>query len=250
MSPFRERLDQARAALACLTRLPVGRADDDFQTFTKAGWVYPFVGIPVGLVGWLVHSGAIEFGLSNFVAAFLAVAAFAGVTGGLHFDGLADFTDGIGGGRDRDHALDIMRDSRIGSFGVLALVLAVGLMAAAIAGTDSDAPLLSAFLVNAVASRLAMLGGLIWLPPARDNGLGYRAGRPDAGALGVGLLLGICVALPLGSAGLLPFLASVVVLFVLGRIAERKIGGQTGDLLGAIQVVAETVSWLVLSAVF
>src|SRR5437763_523525 len=92
-----------------------------------ACWALPLIGLIVGAIAALVLLGAAWIGMTPAVAAGLALAAAVLVTGGLHEDGLADTADGLGGGKDRDHKLAIMRDSRIGSYGVLALMLTLGL---------------------------------------------------------------------------------------------------------------------------
>ena len=99
---------------------------------THARWAFPLAGVPLALIVWAVLAGAGALGLPPLVGGLLGVTALVLATGGLHHDGLADFSDGMGG-RDRAQRLEIMRDSRVGSYGVLALILAVGLGAATLA---------------------------------------------------------------------------------------------------------------------
>ena len=119
---LRRRLDEARLALMLLTRLPVGRLKDPVPSLAEARWAYPLVGLVIGAIAWVAHHGALMLGLGPLPAALVALGAMVLVTGALHHDGLADFADGLGGGRDPDHRLEIMRDSRIGSYGALALI--------------------------------------------------------------------------------------------------------------------------------
>ena len=109
-------------ALQFLTRIPVtGEVDHSDEAFARSARFYPLVGIIVGLVAAGVFFVADMF-LTDSVSALLALLAGVAVTGGLHEDGLADAADGLIGGKDRDHTLDIMRDHTVGVFGVLALI--------------------------------------------------------------------------------------------------------------------------------
>jgi len=247
MSPVRRRIDEARLALMFLTRVPVGRLSDPAPTLAEARWAFPLVGVLTGAVAWAGQHGALALGMPPLVAGLAALGTIALLTGALHHDGLADFADGIGGGRDRAHCLDIMRDSRIGSYGVLALIFAVALGAAALALPDG-APL-AVFLMAGVGSRLAMLATLDLLPPARDDGLGHMASRPNVAAWAPGIV--ILALLGLFDPHLwlsLPVIAAVAAL--IAWRAKRRIGGQTGDVLGAVQVTGETVGWVALVGLF
>ncbi len=231
-----ERAREARLAVTMLTRLPAGRIDDP-PPLGAAVWAFPLVGVLPGLAMWAVFAA-----LGGPVGALAAGLAGALLTGGLHHDGLADFADGMGGGRDRAHVLEIMRDSRIGSYGVLALVFAVALQALSVA---EAAPGPVAFLCLGVASRFAMLVAMVRLPPAREDGLGRMA----AGARGLwpGAALVAALGLWLGAAALPALLALGAAAAAIARIARVRIGGQTGDVLGAVQVASETAGWVTLA---
>lgn len=247
---LRHRTDQVRLAIMLLTRLPVGRLRDPVPTLAQAGWAFPLVGLVVGAILWAVLHSAMAAGLAALPSALIALTATALVTGGLHHDGLADFADGIGGGKDRDDRLRIMRDSRIGSYGALALIFAVFAGASALAETAGELRLAAAVLV-AVWSRQVMLAVLVMLPPARPDGLGRgAAGRPGAfqPALAVGPVLSVILAIMLGWQGLCVLIACACVGFGIAALARRRLGGQTGDVLGAVQLATEVTGWLVLSA--
>ena len=250
MSWPRRRFDEMRIALMLLTRIPAGRVADPAPTPADSCWAYPIIGIPVGVAAWLGFEGAVSLGCSPGIAALSAICIAALVTGGLHHDGLADFADGIFGGRDRAHRLDIMRDSRIGTYGVLALVLVLALMAQAIADLDAKAPLAIAFVLTAIASRLAMLAALIWLPPAREDGLGQLASSSDRRHLWIGVCVCFAVSVAMGSPAAATLLSMAAVAVLLGLLAQRSIGGQTGDVLGAIQLTTEAAGWIILSTTF
>lgn len=231
-------IDEIRVAILFLTRLPVGRLDTPPE-LKDAAWAFPIAGLVPALVGWAVFylaGGAL-------LGAALAVAAMMLVTGGLHFDGLADFADGIGGGRDREHVLTIMEDSRIGSYGVLALIAVALVQVAAIAEVGFAA----AFLFLGVLSRIAMLRLLTALPPAREKGLSAIAmGVPHFWRSG---LLALVLALWVGWPALWAALAVACTYAVVRRLCRKRMGGQTGDACGATQLLAETAGWAALALV-
>ena len=241
------------AALGLLTRLPTGwlPQHNSAAGFARSIWAYPLVGLGIGVAGGAVLAAGLWLGLPPLVAALWSLAATLLLTGGFHEDGLADTADGFGGGRDRARKLEIMRDSRIGSYGVLALVLALGLRATALAALPSHpATILAATAAAAALGRGATLGLLRLLPPARRDGVAAGLGRPGGMPLLAGLVL---AALP--AALLLPpitamaaILAVALATLLLARLAWRQIGGQTGDVLGAGAVLGECMALTVLVA--
>jgi adenosylcobinamide-GDP ribazoletransferase len=181
------------------------------------------------------------------VAALLAVAAGLGLTGALHEDGLADVADGFGGGASRERKLEIMRDSRIGTYGVLALIVMVGLKTTAFAILAAQSVWLAFAVILAAAamSRVAPAGILYLLAPARRDGLSLEAGRPGRGtmlqALALATVISVVVLSPVSVLfGLIAVpLAGLAGLGAVVWLARRQIGGQTGDVAGASQVVSE-----------
>ncbi len=249
-------LAQAALALVWLTRLPVGRLlPASPPTLAQAAWAFPLVGLAVGFIGAAVLGLAALAGLPGMVAALLAVGAMILATGALHEDGLADCADGSGGAT-RERRLEIMRDSRIGSYGVLALVLVTGLRVAASAALVAQPGLAAAAVAGlAAASRAGMALGLGLMPPARRDGLGHAAGRPTRGAMLAALALGAAalmlpaLGLPHPAAGWLVLAAAVAAAQLwLARRALRALGGQTGDVLGAMQQAGETGGRVALAA--
>jgi adenosylcobinamide-GDP ribazoletransferase len=236
------------ASARFLTRVPIPPGEETSPP--RACRAFPLVGVLVGGLGGAAYALAHFLALGAWASAFLAILATVLVTGALHEDGLADTADGLGGGRDGEHALAIMRDSRSGAFGVLALVFSVGLRAAAIAAIADPGAVAGALVAAHAASRGALPLFMRQLDPARPDGLAAAAGRPQseasfwAAAIGLAVLL---LALGLGHSVLaLVFLAAALAL--LGRVARRKIGGYTGDVLGAAQQIAETLILLSASA--
>lgn len=235
-------LRELRVATGFLTRLPVRWPDAaPADALARSMRVFPLVGAGIGLAAGLAWALALGLGTPHLVAALLALAAQALLTGALHEDGLADVADGFGGGRDRDRTLEIMRDSRIGSYGTLALVLSVGLRAAALAAIASPWAGVAALAAAGAVSRATCPALLAWLPPARTDGLGAGAGRAPSEALAVALGLAACFALLLLGLGhgLAALVLAALPAWALAGLARRRIGGHTGDVLGAAQQLAE-----------
>ena len=213
----------------------------------RIAWATPIAGALIGAVGALAFGLADLLGLPSFLRAAFAVAALALATGALHEDGLADVADGFGGGLTHESKLAIMRDSRIGAFGtvalVLSLILRIGALAALARGGFGVAA--ASLILAGAASRAGALVPLALLPPARAEGAGASAGRPEAKDLiaaglavaGVAFLAGF-VALGVMRALFACVLAAAAA-WAMSALARSQIGGQTGDVAGAAQQVAE-----------
>lgn len=230
-------LSDILVAGALLTRLPLPHASDAaFARTAQAGWAYPLMGCGLaglaGAVWWLCAVLA----LPPLIQAGLTLAALTAMTGALHEDGLADSADGLWGGHEKTRRLEIMKDSRIGSYGVLALVFGVALRWGALLEAGPWALVAAACLSRAVLPSL-----LYMLPFARAGGLAHSVGQPGAWtaalALVIGMGLAIC-AVGLAS-GALALIVCVCAAGLVGWIAHRKIGGVTGDICGAAQQIAE-----------
>jgi adenosylcobinamide-GDP ribazoletransferase len=232
---------EARVAVAFLTRVPFPADDLGEIRLAQAVRTFPLVGLAVGFAGAAVYLLADMINLPPIVAALLAVGAVIVVTGGLHEDGLADMADGLGGGRDRASMLAIMRDSRIGTFGVLALIFAVGLRVAAVAALAVPETVALALIAAAGGSRACLPPVMYALPPARGDGLSFDAGVPDRGHVLAAVAIGwVVLMIGLGFlGGLLAILLAGLTGGALIYLAQQKLGGQTGDVLGAIQQATE-----------
>lgn len=242
--------DEARLAFAFLTRLPFrSGARPEAGALAQAAWAFPIAGILVGVIGGIAFEIGDRLGLPINAMALLAVGVTVLVTGGLHEDGLADTMDGLGGAADRETALAIMRDSRTGAFGVLALVFSVGLRVAALAALPDTRVAVSALVAAHAVSRGLLPTVMLWFDPARGDGLGADAGRPSPPGATAAALIGLLVALvALGMGrGILAMVLAVVVMMALAALARRRIGGYTGDVLGAAQQSGEIVMLLAAS---
>ena len=244
-APLFDRRDPARA-LALLTRFPV-RADR--VRSAEAAWSWPLAGLAVGALAAATASLALLLGIGPAGAAGLALAVQAAATGALHEDGLADMADGVGGGATPARRLEIMRDSRIGTFGAMALILTVGLRWAALAALFGAGWVWGPLLAAAALSRAVPAALLHALPNARGAGLAAATGRPPRRTVlaSGGLALGTAILL-LGAAALSAALAAAASGLAVAWIARARLGGQTGDVCGAGQQSAEVGVLLTLSA--
>src|ERR1051326_1515137 len=230
-------LDDLRVATAFLTRIPMPHPEGARPpNFGRMQRVFPLIGAAIGALVGLAYLGLLLIGLPVLAAAALALGASALLTGALHEDGLADVADGFGGGRDRDAKLEIMRDSRLGTYGALILMVSFVAKLAALATLP---PALAA--AHALGRGVLPLMALN-LPYARNEGLAANAGRPDfataTGSAALALIIAL-LALP-WTAALAAALAAGAVALALSVLAQRQIGGQTGDVLGAAEQGCET----------
>ncbi len=254
------------ATAACIrfySRLPVpalpGESADATPDFRLLPRALPFAALLIALPAALTMLGTALAGLDDLVVAGLGVTALVLTTGAFHEDGLADSADGLFGGWTPERRLEIMKDSRIGSYGTLALGLSLLLRVAALAAIlDGAGPWAAAatVLVAAAWSRVEGIRVIATVAPARPDGASAAVGTPQRSVLpfayglsaGIGLLLGLASALPLSGlligAGL-----SALASGWLMRAARRLIGGQTGDIAGACQQLSEIAIYLGIAAV-
>jgi adenosylcobinamide-GDP ribazoletransferase len=243
-------LRDGKVALAFLTRLPV-RPARPWQDADLAASVamFPLVGLVIGLLGALTYACATALGLPPLLATVLALAALVWSTGAMHEDGLADLADGFGG-TSRAKKLEIMHDPRIGSFGVIAIVLALLARAGALTALAEPATVATALVGAAALSRALMPMAMLAMPQARGDGLAMWAGRPHPTRVAAAAAIAILIVLVL----LPPTVAAVAILAAAGAgamvamAASRTLGGITGDVLGAIQQLAEIAFLLAVAA--
>ncbi|MBP2292310.1 adenosylcobinamide-GDP ribazoletransferase [Azospirillum rugosum] len=237
-------------AVVFLTRLPLrlsGPPAGDAHARAMA-W-FPLVGAGVGLAGGAVYVLAALLHLPPLPAALLALGMTVWLTGGLHEDGAADVADGFGGGRDKARKLEIMRDSRVGSYGVLAIVFSIAIRASALAALAEPRAVLLALAASGALSRGGMAVIARTLNPARADGLAARQGRPAVATVALSLVLAGAVALAaLGPAAPAAILVAALVGAAMAWQARRQIGGHTGDVFGAAQQATEAAVLLALAA--
>jgi adenosylcobinamide-GDP ribazoletransferase len=236
--------------------LPFEHDPHGLPDFARIGWAVPIAGLVIGAIIALVAGLALMAGLSAWIAAILALATGVIITGCFHEDGLADSCDGLWGGMTPERRLDIMKDSRIGSYGAAGLGLSLMLRAAALAELFRLMGPMGVMVLPGVAmlTRSVALLPTLLLPPARTGGLAAGAPMPGPAMLFVALALGVAgfglslVLVDLVIGLLIGMLALVPVLIGAISIMRRKVGGFTGDLLGATQQLAEIALLLALAA--
>ena len=225
-------------ALGFFTRLPVPAAVGQLGEAARA---FPLAGLVVGLIGALVYFVAMEIGLSGLLAALLAVAATGIVTGALHEDGWADVCDALGARGGVEKRLEILRDSRLGSYGGLALVFATFIKVAAIANLGAPELVAGALVAAHTLARGVLPMVMLRMPMARGNGLAVDAGRPSHAAANwstiIALLIAVAAVAPV--AALVALVAALAATWLVAKLAQKKFGGYTGDVLGAIEQVVE-----------
>jgi len=240
-------------ALRFYSRLPVLPKPGETDAYgapdlDRIAYAIPLAGVVIGLLGALGLLGAEALGLGPFLAATLALAVMVMATGAVHEDGLADTADGLGGGRDKTKRLAIMRDSRIGSYGATALILSLLLRLGALQALMGAAGPLRAALVLIAAQAASRAMGILLLralPPARTDGASAGVGQPSpkaaaSCALMAALVVAVILVPSFGvGAAFAGIIAPLLVLAIMMRLSDRLIGGQTGDVAGATQQLAE-----------
>ncbi|WP_417269500.1 adenosylcobinamide-GDP ribazoletransferase [Celeribacter sp.] len=244
---FRPHGHDIATTLALLTRLPV-RAK--FNRTAQAVWAFPLAGLAVAVIAGAVATIAIWLSLGASLTAAFAIATGVIVTGAMHEDGLADSVDGLWGGWEKERRLEIMHDSRIGTYGVLALILAMLIRFSALSTVAHAGVIVSALLAAAMLSRAVIPFTMTLLPHARTDGLSVQTGRPPRRAA----VLAAIIALVLSwiVVGFVPTVLAasscVATGTIVGAVAKAKIGGQTGDILGATQLLCELAALVTFAA--
>lgn len=241
-------ISDLRAAFGFLTRLPVRASGSGLA---RACWAFPVTGLAVGPLAGAFYALALFLYVPPLAAALLALLAGAMLTGGLHEDGLADTADGLGGGEPA-RRLEIMRDSRIGTYGMLALIFSVGLRAAALGDIAAAGPGFAAIVAAATVSRGLLPAMMHALPLASRTGLAASVGHPGLPVAALALAIALVGAMILlGPAlGLGGFIIATIFVATVALLAWRSIGGYNGDTLGAAQQGAEIAVLITVAANF
>jgi adenosylcobinamide-GDP ribazoletransferase len=245
-----EWFDDFRTAVAFLTRLPMPHPDGAMPpNFVRAHRMFPVVGALIGAAVGLLCLGLRSVGVPDLAAAALALGGSAILTGALHEDGLADIADGFGGGQNRESKLEIMRDSRLGTYGAVVLLVSFAAKLAALAAIPNGHIVPSLIVAHALGRGILPAMSLN-LPYARKDGLARNAGQPDA-AISV-VAAGLALLIALLSLSWIDALAAAIAAgasaAAVAWLALRQIGGQTGDVLGGAEQAAETAILVLLAA--
>lgn len=239
--------DDLVMALRFFSRLPTGRRPHTLPNLDRIAAVLPAASLIIGILPATLFFLAIVSGLPLLFAALVAIAAYAMVTGAMSEDAIADAADGLFGGSTPERRLEILKDSRHGTYGVLAIVFLIGLKAAALSAMAESTAIgaAAAWLGATVIGRSGALYLAFALPPARATGAAASAGRVSRNAFASGLVVAAVVALVLAGpfVGFFALLSCLVMgmLVALGwsSLCKRLVGGQTGDLIGALQAMLE-----------
>jgi adenosylcobinamide-GDP ribazoletransferase len=235
-------------ALRFLTRIPLpGRPEYRPRDWGRSALAYPLVGLLIGLV--LAGMQSLLAGVDLQLQAALLVSGWALLTGGLHLDGLADSADAwVGGHGDRRRTLDIMKDPRSGPAGVAAVALTLLVKFAALAALLKTSPG-QGLLLAPVLARAALIGLVLTTPYVRPGGMGAALAEhlPRTGAAGVLLGVAAGVAALAGWNGAMLLLTALAAGGLLRYLMVRRIGGATGDTLGASVELMETLVLVVLA---
>lgn len=241
-------LRDLRACLIFLTRLPLAMPDATPPPLAASARAFGLTGAIIGALAALVYGVCQSLGVPAGVSVTVMLIATVLVTGALHEDGLADCADGFGGGQNREGRLAIMRDSRIGSYGVIALILAFLIRWSAlshIAGSAGGWTLAAAVIASGSLSRTVMVATLWALPAARADGRSAETGRPGRSTLtqaaSAAVIVFVAILWPVASIAAMAILAlaGLAAGIAVMAVSRRLIGGQTGDVCGSVQVVAE-----------
>ena len=233
------------------TRLPLTHAKPiESGDIARASWAMPLAGTLVGLIGAAVFWLTSAVGLPPFPAAALALVATLIATGCLHEDGLADTADGFGGGNSRERKLEIMHDSRIGTYGACALVMSLMLRWSALASIADPVAVAMALIAAHAAARAPLPAFMRFVPLARSDGLAAATGRPPReGAAAASFLGAIALGLCLGPGGvIIGLLLLLLSAILMAWLSVQQIGGQTGDVLGALEQINEILILLTAAA--
>ena len=246
MNWVRRRLQEGQLALMLLTRLPAGNLGLNVPKLASAVWFFPIVGIPIGLLVGLTYIATYNLGILPILASILAFSIGIIVTAAMHEDGLADCADGFGGGQNRQTKLEIMRDSRIGSFGVLALVFIIFTRIVSLSNLPPHQEVVFAVIALAMISRLVIVCYLTFLAPARDEGLGRDAGELSITSLVAAAVICIPIVALCGLYMISCLAIMMLIAGLFGWLVKSQIGGQTGDTCGAAQLITETAGYIFL----
>lgn len=234
-------------ALRLFSRLPTGPLPHEAPDLSRIAPVLPLASLLIVIGPALLLVACGYAGLPALYSSLLALAAYAIATGAMGEDAIADASDGLFGGTTPERRLDILKDSRHGTYGVLAIVFSVGLRATALAAITARDPIAAAcaLIAATVLARSISLYLPFSLPPARREGAGATAGRPSWNTFLIGLVLALLIA-ALIAAPLLGIFSVAMALVVAapvciywGWLCRNLIGGQTGDLTGALGAYLE-----------
>lgn len=235
-------------AISLLTRFPI--SSTILEPRPQSAWAWPVVGVGLGILAGTVIWALMALGAPNSVAAIVGLAIMVLLTGCMHEDGLADTFDGFWGGKNAEHRLEIMRDSNVGAYGVAALVIVFIARFLGIFESINDLHPIIVVAVSGALSRTVMMVAMHLCPTARNEGLAATTGRPSVKVALFGIIFStiLCI-ICFGWQFLIPLIAASTAGLLISLLAIRKIGGYSGDTLGASQQTSETACLLAITII-
>ena len=237
--------DDLLMGIRFFSRLPTGSAPHRRPNLSRIALALPLSSLVIGIGPALLLLGLEWLNIPHFFAAALAVAAMIAVTGAMTEDAIADSLDGLFGGQDVEARLAIMKDSRHGTYGVCSIVMLLTLRVAAIGSIGNALEATGSWLAATVMARSGALWLTVALPAARVGGAAATAGQVTRQAFGIGAVFMVVLSFVL--AGFAVSVLGLVVAYALAALViwgwvtlcRRLIGGQTGDLIGALMALIE-----------
>lgn len=248
--------DDLVMALRFFSRLPTGDRAHELPNLSRIALALPFASVVIGFLPMLAMMGGVWLSMPPLFAATLGVALGVLLTGAMAEDAFADSMDGLFGGQTIERRLEIMKDSRHGSYGVCAIVLLLIARVTAVGSVAAINPLVAGgiWMAAMVLSRSFSLWLTVELPSARADGASAAAGRVGKRGFGIGMAMAVLIAFAFGAPAA-SFLAIILAVLAAGLVAwawtllcDRFVGGQTGDLIGALQALVEVAVLTVLVA--
>lgn len=231
--------------ISLLTRLPVKLDESAYEHRGGAAWAFPLVGVVVGTTSALIGILCLILGFGPSISAGFVVMTSLLITGAMHADGLADCADGFWGAWTKERRLEIMKDSHIGAYGVIALVLVIGLQWHIISALMQAEVAFIALISAAVLSRGPLPIIMARIPNARGSGLSHQTAMSDQNSAFGALVLSFIIALMmLGLSGFWVIGCAAGATIAATALARWKVDGHTGDTLGATQITCETLTLL------
>lgn len=256
--PATNYIDDLARAISFLSRIPVASSyfEDYDGNLGRVSRAFPLAGALVAMPAAAMLGLLLAFDADPLMAALLSLGVLTLTTGALHEDGLSDTADGLGGGRDRERALQIMKDSRIGTYGAIALFFSFAIRAAALAAIARELSPLSAALTLPAISALGR-GALVWhwssLPAAKPDGVAAAAGQPGSAEMRTALVTAVIVfaALLWPDWHFAPLISAAIVVSIFAYLftgfVRRKLSGHTGDTIGATEQICEIAAFCTLA---
>ena len=252
----REILIDILAALMFLSKFPVSweKISEDPPDFSRAFWAFPLIGLFLGSISGCVTLLFSFLGLSSFVSVTIGISIGMLITGALHEDGLADSFDGLIGGNTTEQKIEIMRDSKIGTYGCIALLLNILIKIGCLTSLAEQSLWLvfSGFIVSGALGRAMIVFLRSMSDPVSDKGLSSITERTEGAvlwsALGIAFLSAIIFA-PFWVA-IVGFILCIIFTYFIRAYVENKLGGITGDILGATEQLSELIFLLLFASIW